>query len=229
MYHLVCITTRDEWKTSFCMHYGSYEWLVMPFGLMNAPVAFQRFVNTIFADLLDVSLVVYLDDILTYSKDLASHWEHVREVLRRLRKHGLYTNPKKCEFHTDTMEYLGYILSPAGLTMSTEKVKAIQDWPKPRKVKDVQSFLGFANFYWRFIHKYSDIVVPLTRLTHKGTPWVFSDDCHSTFCLLKDAFMSTPILTHWVPNALLIVETDASNYAISRILSIRCEDGEIRP
>jgi len=178
------------------MYYSSYEWLVMPFGLTNAPTAFQRFVNTIFTNLLDVSLVVYLNNILTYSKDLASHQEHVHKVLRRLWKQGLYANPKKCKFHTDTTEYLGYVLSPARLTMSTEKVKAIQDWPKPCKVKDVQSFLGFANFYWHFIHKYSDIVVPLTCLACKGTPWVFSDDCHSAFCLLKDAFTSTLILTH---------------------------------
>jgi hypothetical protein len=142
----------------------------MPFGLTNAPAAFQRFVNTIFADLLDVSVVVYLDDILTYSEDVASHQELVREVLRRLRANGLYANPKKCEFHTDTMEYLGYCLSPAGLTMSAEKVKAVQDWPEPHKVKDIQSFLGFAIFYRCFIHKYSDIVVPLMRLTHKDTP-----------------------------------------------------------
>src|SRR6266705_6683961 len=127
----------------------------------------------IFTDLLDVSLVIYLDDILPYSEDLASHREHVHEVLRRLWKHGLYANPRKCEFHTDTTEYLGYVLSPAGLTMSTEKVKAIQDWPKPCKVKDVQSFLGFANFYRRFIHEYSTIMIPLTHLTRKGIPWVF--------------------------------------------------------
>jgi hypothetical protein len=134
----------------------------MPFGLTNAPAAFQQFVITIFADLLDVCIVVYLDDILVYSEDEASHEEHVREVLSRLRKHGLYANPKKCEFHTDTTEYLGYILSPNRLSMSSEKVKAIQDWPEPHKVKDVQSFLGFTNFYQHFIHEYSDIVVPLT-------------------------------------------------------------------
>ena len=90
------------------MRYGSYEWLVMPFGLTNAPAAFQRFVNTVFTDPLDVCVIVYLDDILIYSKDKASHREHVQEVLRHLHKHRLYTKPKKCEFHTDSTEYLGY-------------------------------------------------------------------------------------------------------------------------
>ena len=123
----------------------------MPFGLANAPSAFQRFMNDVFADLLDICVIVYLDDILIYSEDVDKHPEQVREVLRRLRKHGLYAKAKKCKFHTDTTEYLGYLLSPTGLTMSPKKVKAIVDWPEPRKVKDVQSFLGFANFYRHFI------------------------------------------------------------------------------
>ena len=152
------------------MRYGSYEWLVMPFGLMSVPSAFQRFVNTVFADMLDVTVIVYLDDILIYSDNLEDHKKHVREVLRRLRKHGLYMKPEKCEFHTDTTEYLGYCLSPAGLTMAQNKVDIIHNWPEPRKVKDIQSFLGFANFYRRFIYNYSDIVVPLTRLTRKDAP-----------------------------------------------------------
>jgi len=113
--------------------------------------------------------------------------------------------------------------------MSLEKVKAIQDWPEPCKVKDIQSFLGFANFYWRFIHEYSAIMIPLTHLTQKGIPWVFSNDCHSTFQCLKAAFTSAPILTHWVPNAPIIVETDVSDYVISGIISICCADEEIWP
>jgi len=113
--------------------------------------------------------------------------------------------------------------------MSPEKIKAIQDWPEPWKVKDVQSFLGFANFYCWFIHRYSEISVPLTCLTCKGTPWVFDDECHAVFKFLKDAFTSAPILMHWVPDALIIVETDASDYMISGIISIHGEDDEIRP
>jgi len=228
-YHLVRIALGDEWKTAFRTRYGSYEWLVMPFGLTNAPAAFQRFVNTVFADMLDVCVVVYLDDILIYSEDMESHQQHVREVLRRLRLHGLFAKPEKCEFHSDSVEYLGYRLSPDGLTMSPDKIQTISDWPEPRKVKDIQSFLGFANFYRRFIFNYSDIVVPLTRLTRKDAPWNFSEDCRRSFNALKHAFTTAPILTHFIPDTPIIVETDASDYAVAGILSITCADGEIRP
>ena len=174
-------------------------------------------------------VIVYLDNILIYSEDKASHREHIREVLQHLRKHGLYAKPEKCEFHTDSTEYLGYCLSPSGLTMSEVKVQAIQDWPEPRKVKDIQSFLGFANFYHHFIFNYSEITIPLTRLTHKDTPWNFSDDCRSAFQCLKDTFTSALILTHYIPDAPLLVETDASDYAIAGILSICCLDEELWP
>jgi hypothetical protein len=184
-YHLVRIAEGDEWKTAFRTRYGSFEWLVMPFGLTNAPVAFQRFMNDIFGDLLDVCVIVYLDDILIYSDDPKQHTEHVREVLRRLRKHGLYAKGSKCTFHTDRVEYLGFILGPDGLSMDVDKVKVIQDWPEPRKVKDIQSFLGFANFYRRFIHGYSDIAVPLVKLTRKGEPWNFDGKCRASFCFEK--------------------------------------------
>jgi len=130
-YHLVRIALGDEWKTAFHTRYGSYEWLVMPFGLTNAPAAFQRFVNTVFADMLDICVVVYLDDILIYSEDMESHQQHIREVLHRLRLHGLFAKPEKCEFHSDLVEYLGYRLSPEGLTMSLDKIQTISDWPEP--------------------------------------------------------------------------------------------------
>ena len=214
-YHLVRIADGDGWKTAFHTQYGSYEWLVMPFGLTNAPSAFQRFVNTVFVDMLDVTIIVYLDDILIYSDNLEDHKKHVCEVLRRLRKHSLYAKPKKCKFHTDTTEYLGYCLSPAGLTMAQNKVDIIRDWPEPRKVKDIQSFLGFANFYCCFIYNYSDIVVLLTRLMRKDAPWNFSADCRRSFSSLKEAFTSAPILTHYQPDAPIIVETDTSDYMIA--------------
>jgi len=149
----------------------------MPFGLTNAPAAFQRFVNLVFTDMLNVCIVVYLNDILVYSDNMEDHTKHIREVLQRLHQHKLYAKPKKCEFHLDSVEYLRYFLSPNSLTMSQDKVKTICDWPEPHKVKDIQSLLGFANFYCRFIFNYSNIVVPLTWLTWKDAPWDFSDVC----------------------------------------------------
>lgn len=172
----------------------------MPFGLSNAPSVFQHFVNDIFADMLDVSVVVYLDDILIYSDNPEDHQKHVKEVLRRLRANNLYCKASKCEFNKDTVEYLGFILSKGGLYMSEEKVQAITEWPTLRKVKDIQSFLGFCNFYRRFIHGYSEITIPLTRLTRKNVPWDWNSACQESFETLKAAFRSAPILTHWIPD-----------------------------
>ena len=166
----------------------------MPEGLTNAPVAFQRFMNDIFADMIDVIVIIYLDDILIYN--ITEHKAHVREVLRRLHANGLFAHADKCEFHVTSCKYLRYMLSPEGLTMAPYKVQIIQDWPKPQKVKYIPSFLGFANFYCRFIFGYSEITVPLTHLTRKGTPWHFTDECHSAFEAIKKAFTTALVLTH---------------------------------
>ena len=117
-YHLVRIAEGDEWKTAFCTRYGSFEWLVMPFGLTNTPAAFQWFMNDIFSDLLNVHVIIYLDDILVYSDDPTKHTEHVRKVLCRLQKHGLYACPDKCRFSADTIEYLSFILTKEGLKIT---------------------------------------------------------------------------------------------------------------
>jgi len=113
--------------------------------------------------------------------------------------------------------------------MDQAKVKTIQDWPEPRKVRDIQSFLGFANFYRHFIFNYSDIVVPLTRLTRKGIPFQFTDKAQEAFNLLKEAFTTAPVLTHWIPDRPIVIETDASDYALAAILSIVAEDSELHP
>ena len=141
-YHLIRITEGNEWKTAFWTHYSSFEWLCMPFGLTNSPAAFQRFMNDIFSDLLDNCVIVYLDNILIYSDDETLHVQHVRDILQQLCQHSLFTQEDKCLFHTTSVEYLSYMLLPKGLTMADDKVKCIQDWPEPRKVHDIQSFLG---------------------------------------------------------------------------------------
>src|SRR5258707_3706833 len=201
----------------------------MPFRLSNVPAAFQRFINEVIRDLMDVCMVGYLDNILIYSDSLEDHQDHVREVLRRLHTAGLYANLKKCKFHMDTVEYLGFILSPKGLQMDPTKVSTIQDWPKPRKVQDVQAFLSFTNFYRRFIHDYSETTPPLNHLCKKSTTWHFGAEEAKAFQNLKKAFGSTLVLAHWAPDLPMTVETDVSDCMIAGILSVTTEDGEIQP
>src|SRR5258707_8261206 len=201
----------------------------MPFRLSNVPAAFQRFINEVLGDLMDVCMVGYLDDILIYSDSLEDHRDHVREVLRHLCTVGLYANLKKCKFHMDTVEYLRFILSPKGLQMDPTKVSTIQDWPEPQKVRDVQAFLGFANFYQRFIHDYSETTLRLNHLCKKSTTRHFGAEEAKAFQNLKKAFRSAPVLAHWAPDLPMMVEMDASDCAIVGILSVTTEDGEIQP
>ena len=146
-YNLVRIADSEEWKTAFCTHYGSYEFQVMHYGLMNAPASFQQFMNEVFKDMLDVSVIVYLDDILVYSKNPDDHIKHITEVLECLHTNDLFIKVNKCEFSMDTTNFLGFIVSPDSLKMDDSKIQVICDWPMPCRVKDIQSFLGFANFY----------------------------------------------------------------------------------
>ena len=226
---MVHIANGDEWKTAFKTCYGSFERSVMLFGLTNAPTAFQQFINDIFSDLLNICVMIYLDDILIYSNNMSKHHWHVKEVLKYLCKAGLYIKAEKCKFHSESVEYLGYILFPSSLTMSNNKVKIIQDWPESKKVKDIRFFLGFANFYCWFIFNYSDIVVPLTCLTQKDIPWKFDSSCHNAFNSLKKVFISTSIFTHRISNTQLIMETDASDYTLTAIISIVNKDNEVHP
>jgi RNase H-like domain found in reverse transcriptase/Reverse transcriptase (RNA-dependent DNA polymerase) len=183
------------------------------------PGGFQRFLNGIFSDLLDVYVIIYLDNILIFSGNKDDYFRHVSKVLKLLQKHGLYANGKKCDFHSKSVDYLGHMIGPNGLQIDPAKVKVIQDWPEPRKVKDIQSFLGFANFYRWYIHNYSNIVVPLTHLTWNNIPWNFDESCKLAFLTLKQAFISTLVLTHYKPGCPLVIETDASDYALAAIFS----------
>ena len=142
----------------------------MPFGLTNAPATFQNLMNNVLCEFLDKFVVVYLDDILIFSDTEEEHTEHIKLVLDRLRTYYLWAKAEKCVFYQDQVEFLGYIISPNGITMDPKKVSAIMDWPAPCSVHDIQVFLGFANFYCRFVFKYSKIATPLTRLLRKGVP-----------------------------------------------------------
>ena len=228
-YNLVRIAEGEEWKTAFRCRYGHFEYTVMPFGLTNAPATFQHFMNDTFRDLLDQSVVVYLDDILIYSADEKEHQKHVRLVLERLLSARLYAKAEKCEFHRSEIEFLGYVVSPSGIKMDPKKVSAITSWPVPQSVHDIQVFLGFANFYRRFVKGYSKITLPLTALLAKDSKFTWSPSAQQAFETLKSAFTTAPVLAHFDPSRQSVVETDASDFAIGCILSQYSDDGTLHP
>jgi len=161
--------------------------------------------------------VAYLDDILIFSQKLEDHWEHVRTILEQVKETGLTLKDSKCEFDTTEIEYLAYMISPQGLRMDKEKIRTIKEWKEPMNVKGIQSFLGFANFYRRFIQDYSQITTPLTRLTRKEVSWEWGDEQQTAFDTLKRAMVTEPILQYFDPERLVTIETDASDYAIGAI------------
>jgi len=164
---LIRMKEGEEWKTAIRTRYRHYEYLVMPFGLTNAPATCQALVNNILREFLDRTVIAYLDDMLIYSETKEEHVKHVQDVLERLSQAGLLLNPEKCEFHKESVEFLGFVVSTTGIRMSPEKIKAIAEWPTPYDVRSVQSFLGFANFNQRFIEGYSKKALLLTDVTKK--------------------------------------------------------------
>ncbi|MBW0559837.1 hypothetical protein O181_099552 [Austropuccinia psidii MF-1] len=195
-YNLLRIKEGDEHLTCFRTKYGSFEYLVMPFGLTNAPASFQNLVNYIFQDLLDVYVVVYLDDIMVFSKSEEEHVTHVSTVLSRLRANNLFAKASKCLFHVSSVEYLGYVVSFEVLKLDQAKVQQIVNWPPPRNLKALQSFLGFANFYCCFIKNYSKKISSLTSLLKNDSCFPLNKEALSQFHQLKEAFTTAPILLY---------------------------------
>lgn len=167
-YNLVWICQEDEWKTAFRTCFGHFEYQVMPFGLCNATATFQHFMNMVFADIQDRYVVAYLDDILVFSTSLADHRHHVCDVLQSLLDRHLYVKLEKCSFKQSRVTFLGYVLSPDGVAMDPEKVRAVLTLPPPTNVKATQRFLDFANFYHHFNPRFSEYTAEITRLLRKG-------------------------------------------------------------
>ena len=217
-YHQIRMAQGDEWKTAFKTKYGLYEWLVMPFGLSNAPSTFMRLMNHVLRKFLGKFVVVYFDDILVYSKTLEEHVVHLREVLQCLRDEHLYANLAKCVFCSDTTIFLGFIVSKDGLRVDDEKVRAIREWPTPTTATMVRSFLGLAGFYRRFVRDFSSLAAPLHELTKKGVTIEWSDIHTKAFEALKDRLCNAPLLQLPDFSKTFEVECDASDVGIGGVL-----------
>ncbi|GBG86706.1 hypothetical protein CBR_g41770 [Chara braunii] len=227
-YHQIAIRPEDQHKTAFQTRYGLYEFVVVPFGLCNAPGTFQHAMNRIFHDHLDKFVVVYLDDILIFSKSAEEHAQHVETVLSLLRQHKYKVNLEKCEFGRTKILYLGHEVPAEGIRPEDAKVASIRDWPEPQTVTEVRSFLGMCGYYRNFVKNYSTVASPLTDLTRLDTPWDWSDECEGAFKQLKHALMNHEVLMVSDPQKPFIVTTDASQYGIGTVLAQ--QDGKkLRP
>jgi len=229
-YNNIRIKEGDEWKAAFATNQGLFEPRVMFFGLTNSPATFQALMNSIFSDLITAGKVaVYLDDILIFTMTLEEHHQITHEVLRRLKAHDLFLRPEKCVFEQLEIEYLGLVIKEGKISMDPAKVEAVRNWPVPRNLRAVRGFLGFANFYRRFIRDFATVARPLNDLTRKNTPWTWGTPQQTAFDTLRHAFISAPILSLWDPNRPTRIEVDASGFATGGALLQQLDDGLWHP
>ena len=230
-YNNICIREEDQWKAAFITPFGLFEPTVMFFGFCNAPPTFQVFMNHIFADMIaERWLKIYMDDLGIYTKDdLELHHQCTCHVLSCLREHGLSLKISKCSFDTPTMEYLGMIIGQGLVCMDPTKLLAIKDWQPPSLVKGVCSFLGFANFYRKFIPNYSNIVTPIILLTRKDHPWSWTKSQQNAFDTLKAIFSSAPVLCIPDVSRPFSLMTNASLLAARAMLMQTDATGDLHP
>lgn len=225
-YHQVRIVPEDVPKTAFRTRYGHYEFLVMPFGLTNAPATFMRLMNDVFHEYLDKFVIVFLDDILVYSKTYPEHREHLRLIMQKLREAKLFGRPLKCSFFMKEVNFCGYVISEGKVQMQPQKIDAVQKWPVPQSVTHLRSFLGLANFYHKFVQNFATIAAPLYLLTRKGRPWQWTVAAQKAFDELKVALTSAPVLILPDMSKPFIVTTDASLVATGAVLAQDHGQGE---
>jgi hypothetical protein len=229
-YHNICIKEGDEWKATIITNQMEVEPTVMGFRMTNSPATFQALMNSVFTDLIATGVIaVYMDDILIYTPSIVEHRKIVCKVLQRLQDHDLYLKPEKCEFEKQEIEYLGMIIHPGEVSMDPGKVSAVRDWATPTMLKEVRVFIGFSNFYQRFIKDFSSIARPLHDLTKKDVPWQWHTEQQHTFELLKEKFCQEPILKVYNPSLPTRVEVDASEFATGSILSQKHLEGLWHP
>ncbi|GBG71006.1 hypothetical protein CBR_g8304 [Chara braunii] len=217
-YHQISTRPNDRYKSAFKTRYGHFEWVVIHFGLTNAPTTFQAAMTNELRAMLDRFMLVYLDGILVYSRILEDHLEHLRRVLKAFRRAKYKANRDKCEFVRQELEYLGHFVTQESISPLAGKIQAIQEWSEPRNVMDVRSFLGLAGYYQRFIKGYSKIAAHLTKLQCEDRPFDFGEDAWESFLALKTALLSVEVLRIYDPLLPTLVTTDASDYEIGVVL-----------
>ncbi|HEX3418956.1 MAG TPA: RNase H-like domain-containing protein, partial [Stellaceae bacterium] len=229
-YNNVRIKKGDEWKAAFITPRGLFEPKVMYFGLCNSPATFQTMMDSYFQDLINEGwIVIYMDDILLYANTREELREMTKRVLQRLKERDLFLKLEKCKFEQEEIDFLGMVISHNNVKMDPIKLAGIKDWPAPKVVKQVRSFLGFCNFYRRFISHYSEKALPLTNLTKKSVPFAWTPECQQAFDTLKRAFEQGPILLLPDPAKQYHLETDASKRALGAVLRQHGPDGQLHP
>jgi len=212
------------------MHIGAYEPTVMYFGLTNFSATFQTMMNDLFQDLINQGdTATFIDDILVATDTKEGHDELVEEVLKRLEENNLFVKPEKCKWKVREVEFLGVVISPKGMEMQKEKVAGVLNWPAPRNVKEMQKFLGLANYYRRFIKDFAKIAALLHILVRKEQKWKWEKEQKEAFGKLKVVFTTEPVLAIPDIDREMRVEVDASDYATGGVLLTKCEDGKWRP
>jgi hypothetical protein len=217
-YHQMKICEGDIPKAAFSTRYGLYEYTMMSFGLTNAPTYFMYLMNSIFFEELDVFVVIFIDDILIFSKTEEEHAEHIRIVLQKLRGHRLYAKFSKCEFWLNEVTFLGHVLLENGVVVDPSKVKDMLQWEQPKNVKDIRSFLGLAGYYCTFIENFSKISKPMTEFLKKGIHFKWSDACEEAFQIFKIKLTFAPILAQPDITKGFDVYCDASKIGLGCVL-----------
>ena len=218
-YHQIRLAKEDTEKTAFRTRYGHFEFLVVPFGLTNAPATFMHLMQSVLNPVIDKFAVAFLDDILIYSKTEKEHIEHIRQILQLLHENKLYAKLSKCEFMKKEISFLGHKISADGKRMEEDKVKAVLEWPTPKNVDDIRSFIGLAGFYQEYIKHFSEIVAPMSELTHNKTPFEWGKQQQDAFEQIKKAMTTAPMLITPDPNLPYTVMTDSSGIAVGASLN----------
>lgn len=224
-FHRIRMDADSEELTSFRTRYGQYKCKVLPFGLTNGPATFQHYMNDVLFEYLDNFCTAYMDDILIFSEDPLEHQAHVEKVLQRLQSAGLQIDLKKCEWNVTSTKYLGFVITTSGIRADPDKLSVIHEWQYPKTVKGVQSYLGFCNFYRRFIRDYGRIAKPLTELSKNGVVFRFTPECERAFDQLKECLLSDTVLRYYDQDLKCKIETDASDGVVAGVLSQLHPDG----